>query len=69
MVPTHAVPMGASPSWKEIRRGPFLLRSPRSVRLRGPNPVRNDSEGRRGHPEGKTAVSYTHLTLPTICSV
>eukprot|EP00969_Alexandrium_andersonii_P265852 11749140-Alexandrium_andersonii.AAC.1 len=22
-----------------------------------------------GLPEGETAVSYTHLTLPTICSV
>ena len=25
--------------------------------------------GELGHPEGPTAVSYTHLPLPTICSV
>eukprot|EP00975_Prorocentrum_lima_P026086 5484044-Prorocentrum_lima.AAC.1 len=47
------------------------------IGVQGPRNAHSDGKGAaHGHPSGQgrearrtTAVSYTHLTLPTICSV
>eukprot|EP00969_Alexandrium_andersonii_P277362 12260416-Alexandrium_andersonii.AAC.1 len=47
------------------RRRPFLVSRARGLRGRARR-VEGDS---RNHHAGEASVSYTHLTLPTICSV
>eukprot|EP00975_Prorocentrum_lima_P030451 6385199-Prorocentrum_lima.AAC.1 len=48
-----------------------FMRSSRGPALASEAPKCSDGGGDswRPHPAGTSAVSYTHLTLPTICSV
>eukprot|EP00969_Alexandrium_andersonii_P046142 2024183-Alexandrium_andersonii.AAC.1 len=48
-------------------RYPSPPQQPRPTR--GEPPERTEAEGRRQPLHTQGAVSYTHLTLPTICSV
>eukprot|EP00966_Prymnesium_polylepis_P125261 2896712-Prymnesium_polylepis.1 len=54
----------------QCRRGaPLVTPLPRGTRSAPPELLDDDGLAARGEGERRVPVSYTHLTLPTICSV
>ena len=72
----HAKKLGASDAGAEVSEGCGLSVSVRNGELENVERNRDKSLGvtvylghRRGNANTSDSVSYTHLTLPTICSV